>query len=143
LSSGPVKWASISILILFVGYTIYYIKKLILLKRYDVESANIKSNLEQLVSNLTEYLRYYKLSYTILYPVYFLLGLLFGGLGNGYDNFLRTVSKPQTLAYLLVIAVIFYVSGTYLVNWLLKKLYGNHLDKLKKLLEDIHSEKEV
>jgi hypothetical protein len=140
LEASALKNISISILVVFVGYTIYYIKKLILLSRFNTSGNNIRSNLENLINNLSDYLKYYKRSYTILYPVYFFLGVIFGGLEQGSDHFFEILAEPRTIAILSALALGFYFTTTWLVNWLLKKLYGNHLEKLKSLLNDIHDE---
>lgn len=141
LDSSALKIISISILLVFVVYTIYYIKKLILLTRFNSSGNNIRTNLETLVNNLSSYLRYYKLSYTILYPVYFVLGVIFGGLERGgTERFFVVLQEPRTIIILLVFCLLFYFSSTWLVNWLLKKLYGNHLEKLKRMLNDIQDE---
>lgn len=144
LESGSLKMFSISFLVVFVGYTIYYIKKLLLLTRFNTSGDNILTNLENLVANLSSYLKYYKLSYTIFYPVYFFLGVIFGGLeAGGTDHFFEVLSETRTIVILLVLCLAFYFSSTWLVNWLLRKLYGNHLEKLKSLLNDIHDEPKV
>jgi hypothetical protein len=137
LENGSLKWTSISILVLFVGYSFYYVKKLLLLSRFDSGNADIKSNLEKLIANLKSYLKFYKRSYTVLYPVYFCLGLLFAALERGAEEFLRIISRPNNIIYLLVSASLFFVFSRWLTNWYLKKLYGDHLEKLKALLTDI------
>lgn len=137
LENGSLKWTSISILVLFVGYSFYYVKKLLLLSRFDSGNADIKSNLEKLIANLKGYLKFYKRSYTVLYPVYFGLGLLFAALERGAEEFLRIISRPDNIMYLLVSASLFFVFSRWLTNWYLKKLYGDHLEKLKALLTDI------
>lgn len=137
LPSGALKWTSVSILILFVGYSFYYIKKLTLLVNYNPAAENIRASLERLTDNLSSYLRFYKRSYTLLYPIYFALGLLFVAMERGMDKFLNNLSQPRTIIYLLVIGLIFFFCSTWLTNWYLKKLYGNHLEKLKGLLHDI------
>ena len=138
LQSGALKWTAVSILLLFVGYSFYYIKKLTLLRNYNPGAENMRASLERLIGNLSSYLRFYKRSYTILYPIYFLLGLLFAAIERGTDNFLNTMTNPRTIFYLCTIALIFFFCSTWLTNWYLRKLYGNHLDKLKNLLDDIH-----
>jgi glucan phosphoethanolaminetransferase (alkaline phosphatase superfamily) len=138
LQSGALKWTAVSILLLFVGYSFYYIKKLTLLRNYNPGAENMRASLERLIENLSSYLRFYKRSYTILYPIYFLLGLLFAAIERGTDNFLNTMTNPRTIFYLCTIALIFFFCSTWLTNWYLRKLYGNHLDKLKNLLDDIH-----
>src|SRR5687767_4692321 len=55
LPSGAPKWTSISILVLLVVYSFYYVKKLMLLNRFDPASGNLKSNLENLVDNFSSY----------------------------------------------------------------------------------------
>jgi hypothetical protein len=119
-------------------YTIYYIKKLTLLNRAQRGNENIHDTITLLVKNLMGYLKFYKNSYAILYPVYFLLGLLFGALERGTDKYLEFLSRPSTIISLLLVAGLFFLISTRLANWYLKKLYGNHLDKLKSLLNELH-----
>jgi uncharacterized membrane protein len=137
LPPGALKWTSVSVLVILVLYSGYYIKKLMLLNQFDPAQDNIRANLEHLITNLSNYLKFYKRSYTILYPVYFVLGLIFGAIERGTTHFLDSLTKPKTIIILLVVAIIFFFASTSLVNWLLKKLYGNHLEKLKALLRDL------
>jgi uncharacterized membrane protein len=137
LPGGSLKWASISILILFGVYSFYYLKKLRLLSRFDAANEHMRANLERLVLNLKAYLKFYKRSYSVLYPVYFLLGLLFGGIEQGATEFYHRLSKPGVIGSLLAGAGLFFVCSTWLTTWYLKKLYGNHLEKLERLLRDL------
>lgn len=139
LPEGALKWTTVSILILFMSYTIYYIKKLLLLNRFNTGADHLKATLEKLVENLTSYLKFYRRSYTILYPVYFGLGLLFGGLETGSERFLQTLSNPKIIAYLMIMGGIFFFLSTWFTKWYLKKLYGNHLEKLLALLRELNS----
>ena len=43
LPDGAMKWMSISIPLIFIGYAVYYIKKLILLSRFNPLQGNIRS----------------------------------------------------------------------------------------------------
>jgi hypothetical protein len=133
----------IVILLMCLAYIVYYIKKIILLNRFDPATENIRANLVSLIEKLSGYLKFYRRSYTVLYPVFFCVGLVFGGLEQGSDYFFENLLKPRTLLYLSVMAVSFYLLSTWLVNWYLKKLYGNHLDKLKKLLNDIQGQPDI
>ena len=137
IPSGALKWMIISILLVFFLYTFYFIKKLLLLNRYE-QGKDIKTNLESLAIRLTEYLTFYKRSYAILYPIYFFIGLLFVMVEKGMDEFLHSISQPKALLYLVVMSLVFLFSSTWFVRWYLKKLYGNHVDKLKNLLRDIN-----
>ena len=137
LTSGMLKWSFISILLICLAYTFYYIKKLMLLNRFNPANENIHANLVSLIDSLTGYLKFYRRSYSILYPLYFGLVLLLGAIERGTAQFLEHLSKPKTIAYLLTMAALVFFLCTSFTNWYLKKLYGNHLDKLKGLLKDL------
>lgn len=137
LTSGALKSTSVSILAVFVVYTVYYIKKITILNRFNPATENLRETLERLINNLSSYLKVYKSSYTILYPIYFGLGLLFGALERGMDKFIELLLQPRTMVYLTILAGLFFFCSTWLANWYLKKLYGNHLEKLKGLLNDL------
>jgi hypothetical protein len=137
LTPGMLKWAFISILLICLAYTFYYIKKLMLLNRFNPANENIHANLVSLIDSLTGYLKFYRRSYSILYPLYFGLVLLLGAIERGTAQFLEHLSKPKTIAYLLTMAAVVFFLCTSFTNWYLKKLYGNHLDKLKGLLKDL------
>jgi|GEM_PF-553470 len=138
LRDGALKWTSISILILFVAYPVYYIKKLALLNRFNPDD-HLRANLEKLIDNLTSYLRFYLRSYSTLYPVYFLLALVFLALEKGSEQFFESLSDLKTIGYLIFLAALFYFMSKSFTNWYLKKLYGNHLEKLKSLLRELDS----
>ncbi len=137
IPTGALKWMIISILLVFFLYTFYFIKKLLLLNRFE-QGKDIKTNLEALATRFTEYLTFYKRSYAILYPIYFLIGLLFVAVEKGMDEFLHSISQPKSLLYLIAMSLVFLFSSTWFVRWYLKKLYGNHVEKLKNLLNDIN-----
>lgn len=137
LPAGALKWTSIAILVIFVGYTIYYVKKLLLLNQYAAVTENIRVNIETLTSRLESYLRFYKRSYNVLYPVYFSLGVIFSGIEQGTEHFIGVLSQPRTIAFLAGFGVLFYLGSTWLVNWLFRKLYGNHIERLTNLLREL------
>lgn len=140
LESSPMKTISICVLVAFVLYSIYYVKKIILLNKFDSSGDNIRINLEKLITSLSSYLKYYRLSYTILYPVYFGLGVFIGGLKHGSDHFFEIIGETKTILVLLAFAVVFYFTSTWFIRWYLQKLYGNHLNKLRLLLHDLQNE---
>jgi hypothetical protein len=137
LPDGYLKSISISILILFCLYAFYYLKKLRLLIQFDPGNDNLKGNLHLLITNLKGYLRFYKRSYTILYPVYFLLGILFSAIERGATGFISQISRTEVLIPLLLGAFVFFICSTWLTSWYLKKLYGNHLEKLEGVLREL------
>jgi glucan phosphoethanolaminetransferase (alkaline phosphatase superfamily) len=140
LPPGTLKWTSVSILVILVAYSVYYIKKLMLLNRFHPGDENLRAGIEHLVSNLTSYLKFYKRSYTILYPVYFVLGLVYAAIDQGEKEFFESFTKPSSIGILVLIASGFYFCSTWLVDWFLKKLYGNHLEKLKGILHELRAQ---
>ena len=137
IPAGALKWTSISILILFGIYSLYYVKKLRLLHEFSTANEDLRANLQRLTVSLTGYLKFYKRSYAILYPIYFFLGLLFTAIEQGMIGFLNKITKPAIFIPLLLGAFLFFVCSTWLTSWYLRKLYGNHLEKLKGLLREL------
>src|SRR5689334_15826676 len=62
LTSGMLKWSFISILVICLAYPFYYIKKLMLLNRFNPANENIHANLVSLINSLTGYLKFYRRS---------------------------------------------------------------------------------
>lgn len=137
LPSGALKWSVVATLILFVVYCIYYLKKLRLLHRFDPSQQNIRENLEKLVKDLNTYLTFYKTSYTIVFPAYFFLVILFTAIERGADAFFHQLTQPETILRLVIASLVFVLTTLLVSKWYLKKLYGNHLDALQELLNDI------
>ncbi len=137
--SGQLKWMVLTLSVIFAVYIFYYIKKLLLLSRYTLNETDLKTNLENLIAGLTTYLSFYKRSYTILYPVFFCLGLFFGAMDAGLDNFLHRFKQLSFLIWFVLITGIFMVGVFRITGWYLKKLYGDHLEKLKELLRELES----
>jgi uncharacterized membrane protein len=138
IEAGALKWTIVSLLVLLISYLFYYVKKIILLNKFN-PSGNLKENLTHILERLSTYLVFYKRSYAILYTVYFLIGLLFGAIDRGIDDFINHVTKPQTLLLLILLGVVFFILSFWITNWYLKKLYGNNIEKLKTLLKDLEA----
>lgn len=141
LSTGSLKWTSISIIVLFAVYSLYYIKKLRLLASFESGNDNLKTSLQRLIHDLRTYLRFYRRSYSILYPTYFFIFLLFTALEHGATGFIHRLAQPEIFITLVLGAGFFFVLSTWLTTWYLKKLYGNHLEKLEGLLKELESER--
>ena len=137
LPTGTLKWTSISILVLFSIYSLYYVKKLRLLNRFDPGNDHLRANLRQLVANLKGYLKFYRRSYSFLYPAYLFLALAFTAIEHGADGFLNMIGKPDVIVTLILGGIFFFLCTTWLTSWYLKKLYGNHLEKLEALLREL------
>lgn len=141
LPGGSLKWTSISIIVLFGVYSLYYIQKLRLLITFEAANDDVKTNLQRLIQNLRSYLKFYKRSYAILYPAYFFLFLMFTAIEYGATAFFQRMARPEILITLLLGAGVFFIFSSWLTTWYLKKLYGNHLEKLEGLLKELESER--
>ena len=137
LPGGYLKWTSITILVFFAIYSLYYLKKLRVLNRFDAGNDDIKANLARLVHDLKGYLRFYKRSYSILYPVFLLLGLSFVAIEHGTSRFFNIVTRPDVYLILVPGTALYFIFSTWLTSWYLKKLFGNHLEKLEALLREL------
>jgi hypothetical protein len=137
LDDGRLRWTSISLLALFAAYSFYFIKKLKILNQFESSDSNLKETLQHLHKRLSVYLTFYKRSYTILYPVYFCLGLLFGLLESGSDHFVTRFKNVGYSVWFIVFTALYFIVIYFLTNWYLNKLYGVHIDKLRKLLDEL------
>src|SRR5687767_9120353 len=52
LETGALKWTSISLLLMCLVYSIYYVKKLLLLNRFLILDGNLHDTISLLVQNL-------------------------------------------------------------------------------------------
>lgn len=139
LKSGALLWTILSLLALLIIYTLYYIKKIILLNQHDHSDKNLAQNLTHLLDRLDSYMKFYTRSYAILYPSFFALGIFFGALETGFDRFIHKFSSPLYSFSFILLSIVF-MAGVYkITDWYLKKLYGNHIVKLKSILEDLRS----
>lgn len=137
LDGGALVWTILALLCLLLIYTGYYVKKLILLNQYDQSAENLKANLTNLLSRLDAYMTFYKRSYTILYPFFFALGIIFGLLESGTDRFMEKFQSPLYTVSFIVLSIVFLIGIYTITDWYMKKLYGNHIEKLKSLLAEL------
>lgn len=137
LETVSIRSITIFVLVIFLAYSLYYLKKISLLNQYNPGEGNLRQSLDTLINGLRTYLKFYRRSYTVLYPVYFLLGVLIGGIERGVDQFLPHLLKPGTLPLLIVVGTAFYIINNLIVKWYLNKLYGKHLEKLESIREDL------
>jgi hypothetical protein len=122
--------------------TFYYYRKWKLLHNMQCIACQVKSNLKKQVNTLEKYLRLYFFWGTAMVPIVFIfLALLF------YYQFpqgtLRPVLPPPAeitvttwvawTAFLVVFTIIAWYGNRYYV----KRLYGKHIQQLKRLLEQM------
>lgn len=134
IPSASFRWAFVVVLISFLAYIVYYVKKINLLNRFEGSPGNIKASLEKLVNDLDAYLKFYNKSYTLLYPVYLILIVVFVILDRGMEQFVESLQDWKIVLYLLFIVLFL---TPWFSKWYLHKLYGTHLQKLRGLVNDL------
>jgi hypothetical protein len=63
--------------------------------------------------------------------------LIFIAIERGATDFFDAMTQPTMIIYLVSLAGFYYFLSTSFTTWYLKKLYGNHLDKLKGLAHEL------
>lgn len=134
---------SIPLLMLVLGilFLIYYIRKMRLLKNMECVTCEVKSNLQQQVSILGKYIRFYMLAGTLLFPLtmLFVCVILYF-----YSPEMQQTQKPVPFgAFMAVVSVLAFVLTIpiyFLNKWYVRKLYGQHAEKLKQIVNEMSEE---
>jgi hypothetical protein len=143
------RYWEIAVLLSLIGisFVVYYYRKNKLLKEMLRVDYGVKYNLEQRLTTLEKYVRIYFVSGTVLTPAtYFVAGMIVF-----FKTPSRTASEKippmfthitgQDYFILFTVSGVALAIGCYFLNiWYVKKLYGQHIDKLKDLL---HQTKET
>lgn len=137
IPSPSFRWAFVLVLLSFLLYIIYYVKKIKLLNRFEDSQGNVRTNLERLVNDLETFLRFYYRSYTLLYPGYLMLIVILAIADQGMAQFLDALRDWRTIAYLLFLVALSLALSFWISKWYLGKLYGRHLQKLRGLLREL------
>jgi hypothetical protein len=134
-----VSWFMIGIAFCFF---IYYFRKNRLLNKMECLSCQVKSNLQGQVNTLEKYVKFYLVAGTALVP----LSIVF----FSWLIYVKSPLKPKSVLYhsdaspwwQTIIAWTVLVGFStiliyYLNKWYVKRLYGNHILKLKQLLAEM------
>jgi hypothetical protein len=142
------RMTEISWFMLFVaaGFIAYYWRKRKLLLEMECLSCEVRSNLERQVRSLEKYIRFYLVAGTALVPLSLLFfGWLFHVKARFPDQdslffpFEKTTAWTDALAWIALTAVL--TTGLYFLNkWYVRTLYGKHVEKLRKVLDDMDKE---
>ncbi|WP_205513451.1 hypothetical protein [Longitalea arenae] len=147
-------YSELAVLLLLVGgaFLFYYYRKNKLLKEMQCVACEVRSNLKQQLATLEKYVRFYFVAGNIITPLaYFAAGaiILYNSQPvtpplNDLPFEAETSVSQMPIAshisnhrfFILFISMGAVVTvGTYFFNrWLINKLYGQHIQKLKELL---------
>ena len=153
-------YSELAVLLALVGgaFLFYYYRKSKLLKQMECVACEVRSNLKQQLGTLEKYVRFYFVAGTILTPLaYFAAGviILFNGpettapLNNVPVEAQTSVSQMPIVAHIsnhrffvlfISIGVVLTVSSYFINRWLINKMYGQHIQKLKELLVQMEEE---
>ncbi|MEJ8817430.1 hypothetical protein [Lacibacter sp. H407] len=134
---------SIPLLMFVLGvlFVIYYIRKRKLLKDMECVTCEVKSNLQQQLNILEKYVRFYMLAGTLLFPltmIFMSVVLYF------YSAEMQQLSKPMPfLPFMAIVtgsAIVLTIPMYFLNKWYVRKLYGQHVEKLKLIVSEMSEE---
>jgi hypothetical protein len=140
---------AVLLLLIGAGFLFYYYRKSKLLKQMQCVACEVKSNLKQQLVTLEKYVRFYFVAGTVLTPLaYFAAGMII--LFNTpehplndrvpFEIALSNLPKADHITnsrffYLFAGIGVLLTASVYFVNrWLINKMYGQHIQKLKELL---------
>lgn len=119
------------------GFGYYYFKKLSLLKNLNVESMPIKETLTNLIIQFEKFLWFYRWGYNILIPLALFAGAFAGLKASTEKDVIQIISDIRLWITLIAILVPIAVLFNFGMKWYLKKLYGNHLSRLRSILSEL------
>lgn len=120
----------------------YYIRKMQLLRQMECVTCEIKSNLQHQLTQLQSYIRFYVKAGTWLFPtVMVLTGLIIAfsnPVGAASTMFDSTSDFLLFLGILVGIALLLTVPVYFVNKWYVRWLYGQHVDKLQNIVNEIY-----
>ena len=151
-------YSELAVLLALVGgaFLFYYYHKNKLLKQMQCVACEVRSNLKQQLVTLEKYVRFYFVAGTVLTPLaYFAAGIiiLFHEVTPSLSDLpveaqtsvsnmpiASTVSNHRFFVLFVSIGVVLTVGSYFLNRWLINKMYGQHIEKLKDLLYQMEEE---
>lgn len=136
---------TIPLLLFLVGlvYMVYYIRKRNLLKQMECVTCEVKSNLQQQVRMLEKYIRFYMISGTVLFPVTVIFVSTIMFFSSPEMQQVR-INEPLPFGYFLlavsIISAVLTIPIYFLNKWYVRKLYGQHAEKLKQIVNEMNEE---
>lgn len=127
------------IVFIFIPYLIYYVKKYRELKQFYSYNKDVKSSLSALITQLEKYLNIYFWGSLLLTPFSgFLSGfaILYEMKALGFLLYFDVFSSA-TISLILSFALLLTLLSYPVMKWYIRKLYGQHLEKLKDCLKEL------
>ncbi|MFT3826142.1 MAG: hypothetical protein QM731_19625 [Chitinophagaceae bacterium] len=124
--------------LLFVGY--YFVKNDLLNKMQRSVASEVSSNLKQQLTTLEKYVRFYFISGILLTPIaYYVSGFII--IAKNPDaaagSLLQHVQETKGLVLFIIGGLVITGAGYFINVWYIRKLYGQHIEKLKSLVREM------
>lgn len=135
LQTSGGRYTEIALLLFVVGvlFLFYYYKKNKLLGAMQCVTCEVRSNLERQLTTLEKYVRFYFVASIIVMPIaYFIPGFIVIMEYPGRD--ISANSWPTEFIVFIVIGLLITIGSYFLNRWYIRKLYGQHIKRLKELL---------
>jgi hypothetical protein len=136
LKQGPTWWLMISLFMFCGGAGVYFFLKMKLVTTFDFSTHNLKDNLAALVCKLETFLKIYKLGNQWGLVIFYFLGLLVVYLEQGEQVIAYITSSKGTI--FLVLYTVWLLGFMLIVDRIIYKMYGKHIERLKQLLADFN-----
>ncbi len=142
--SGGMLIAAWMLIVIGVFYVFYFLRKRKLLNRMECVSCEVKSNLKMQLVTLEKYVRFYMISGTFLFPLVFittgLVVLLYSPEATATPSIKSTTFLAGITAVLVVVAAALTIPIYYLNKWYVRKLYGQHIERLKAIVNEMNED---
>lgn len=136
---------SIAWLMLLTGvlFMIYYFRKRKLLQKMECVSCEVKSNLQLQVKTLEKYIWLYLVGGTLMFPfIMITAGIIIFLFDPKMQASSPHISFWPFFLLLIVVSSILTIPMYFLNKWYVQKLYGQHAEKLKKIVNEMSEEED-
>ena len=125
-------------LLFFCIYFIYYVAKL--LRYIDVQyyfDTSVKEQLSKYIQIISRFKKLYFQLTMVMIPLILLMAFIAGYLDHDQSGNYTVSFSSQTLWIYSGLSVCWLFIMYFFTRWYIKRLYGNHLNKLERLLKDL------
>jgi hypothetical protein len=125
----------------FLLYMLYYVRKRKLLNDMECVSCEVKSNLQRQLRTLEKYIRLYLYLGTMFFPLIMIFtGVILFLYAPELKNQEPAVPLWAFVTALSIMAFVLTIPMYFLNKWYMRKLYGQHVDKLKAIVNEMSAE---
>jgi membrane protein insertase Oxa1/YidC/SpoIIIJ len=143
--SGGMLALPVLLFVIGLVYVFYYIGKNKLLKKMECNSCEVKANLSMQVKTLEKYVRFYLVAGTAIFPITMVVAsfiiLFYSPQSQQYPSALQSKQFIVMFVGILIAATALFTIPVYYINkWYVRKLYGQHIERLKSIVDEMDEE---